>query len=737
MKRLTKSAPSLAALGLACLLGLLNCAGGSALAGNPDLTEANIARLTTNILESSQFAHHVLDRELAGKFLDSYLDALDGARSLFLKSDVDEFATYRANLAQATRGTGDTSAAHAAFRRYLERLEQRSAYAAASLKTAKFDFSGQEVYSLDREQAERPKDLAAAQALWLKQLRAEYLQEKLADVAPAEIATKLTRRYAQQVQTMKALSKDDVVEVYLNALAHVYDPHSDYLGRAQMESLSIAMKLSLFGIGAALGMEDGFCVIRELLPGGPAARSGAFTPGDRIVGVAQAGKEAVDVVNMPLSRTVELIRGPKGTVVTLSVVPARMPEGSPPKQVRLVRDEIKLEDQEAKAQVVDLKRDSGAELRLGVIDLPGFYADMGAKGRGGAKGRSATEDVAQLVTRLKKENVQGIVLDLRRNGGGSLQEAIMLTGLFIKLGPVVQTRGANGVVEVEADSDASVLYDGPLIVLASRFSASASEIVAGALQDYGRALIVGDSQTFGKGTVQTVLPLAPIMDKSGLSYSYDPGALKITISKFYRPSGASTQLRGVASDIVLPSLSDLDEVSESSLKDPLPWDAVPPTKFERLNRVKPYLEQLRASSARRVATEKNFVALTADIARLKQDFAEKSIALNEPERRRELAEVKARRAEREKDIKARQAEQPVTYEVTLKNASKPGLSRAQPPKPPARAASAGGQEAEGDSGAVDDLAQDLIRSEGMKVLADYTELVRSAKLASAAPPAQP
>jgi carboxyl-terminal processing protease len=730
MKRLTKPVACLASLGLAIVLGALNCTGHTAQAATANSTEANITRVTTNILERSQFAHHALDRVLAGKFFDSYLDALDGARSLLLKSDVDEFASYRATLAQVTRLTGDTSAARAVFRRYLERLQERSTYAADALKTATFEFTGHELYSLDREHAERPVDIAAAHALWQQQLRAEYLQEKLADAPPEKIAAKLTRRYAQQVETMKALSNDEVLEVYLNALAHVYDPHSDYLGHEQMESFSIAMKLSLFGIGAALEGADGYCTIRELLPGGPAARGGALMPGDRIVAVAQAGKEPVDVVNMPLSRTVELIRGPKGTAVTLTVIAAGTPEGSPPKTVRLVRDEIKLEDQEAKAQILDLTRPNGSTLRLGVIDVPGFYADMGE----GAEGshRSATADVARLVSKLKAEKVQGIALDLRRNGGGSLKEAISLTGLFIKKGPVVQTRGATGVVEVESDSDASVLYDGPLIVMTSRFSASASEILAGAVQDYGRAVIVGDSQTFGKGTVQSILPLARVMDQSGLKYAYDPGALKITISKFYRPGGASTQLRGVASDVVVPSTSDFNDVSESALKDPLPWDAVPAASFDQLNRAKPYVGVLRDKSAQRIATAKDFAALADDVVRLKKSVAAKAVSLNEADRRQELAEAKARRSEREGEIATLHAAQPTTYDVTLKNASAPGLTRSvakdRAAKERARHSSTTPDESN-DSPSVQGLAQDIILNESMQVLADYAELLSGAKAA--------
>jgi carboxyl-terminal processing protease len=686
-------------------------------------TDANITRLTTAILGHSQFAHHPLDAELAGKLLDRYLDALDGARSIFLQSDVAEFAAYRATLAQATLAAGDTSAARAIFARYLQRLEQQVGYVEDVLRTAKFDFSGHDVYSFDREHARRPASLAAAHEMWREQLRSEYLQEKLGDKRPEQIVRTLSRRREQQLQSMKGLRDEEVLEVYLDALAHVYDPHSDYLGHEQLESLSIAMKLSLFGIGAALETEDGYCKIRELLPGGPAARSGLLKPGDRIVAVAQAGKEPVDIVNMPLSRAVELIRGPKGSSVRLTIIPAAGAEGSLPKTVLLVRDEIKLADQEAKARVLDVPRGKEPALRLGVIDLPSFYADMGG---GSASGRrSATADVARLLEKLKTENVRGVVIDLRRNGGGSLEEAISLTGLFIRKGPVVQTRDSDGKIEVGADKDGKVLYDGPLILLTSRFSASATEIMAGALQDYGRAVVAGDSSTFGKGTVQSIVTLAPLMDRAGLAHSYDPGALKVTISKFYRPSGASTQLRGVAADIVLPSTTDFSDVSESSLRDPLQWDVVPAARYEGLNRVQPYLNALRTGSARRVKADKDFAHLAGDIERLAKSLTSKSVSLNETERRQELAQDKGRRAERERERRAGVKNGPTAYEITLENVDAPGL-----PSPVAHPKDAGAAFATHSSAEKSDSSPttagddaDVILDETVRILADYVGLL--------------
>jgi carboxyl-terminal processing protease len=729
MKALPKIAAPLGAIGLVLTLAAAGLGDSTADPRAVAATEANITRLTAGVLERSQFAHHPLDNELAGKFLDRYLDALDGSRSLLTQVDLDEFARYRASLPELTRGPGDTGPAHAIFARYLQRLEQRVDHVTKLLRSEKLTFTGQDTFAFDRSKAERPRDPEAAKALWRQQVRFEYLQEKLADKKPAQIVTTLTRRYGQQLRTMKQLKRDDVVELYLNALAQVYDPHSDYLGHQQMETFSMSMNLKLFGIGAVLRNEDGYTKIQELVAGGPAARSGLLKPGDRIVAVAQGTKEPVDIVNVPITHAVEKIRGPKGSTVTLTILPAGAADGAPPKKVVLVRDEIKLEEQESKARILDWPTDKGQTLRLAVIDLPSFYADMGGRdaaldGRGG--GRSATADVLRLLAKLKTERVEGIALDLRRNGGGSLEEAIKLTGLFIRTGPVVQTRGPDGDIEVGNDPDSSLHYDGPLVVLTSRISASASEILAGAVQDYGRAVLVGDTATFGKGTVQTLMPLAPLMDRSGLAYSYDPGALKITIRKFYRPGGASMQLRGVPSDIVLPSPTDLSEVSEASLPNPLAWDSVPPARYQPVNLVQPYLGALKEGSARRVAAAKEFAFLREELALFKKAEAEKSVSLNEAERRKEMAETKAQLERRKQQAKLLTPIRATTYEIRLKNTSSPGLP------PPLAVASGNTAQASSakkaeptEEAASEGLRLDEITlNESLRILADYVRLTK-------------
>ena len=392
--------------------------------------------------------------------------------------------------------------------------------------------------------------------------------------------------------------------------------------------------------------------------------------------MAQGESTPVDVVDMKLNKVVELIRGPKNTEVRLTVVPADAADPSARKVITLVRDEIKLEDQEAKAKLIELPGEGNNKtMRLGVIDLPSFYSTFELEGRKGEnEPKSTTVDVARLIRKLTQEKADGIVLDLRRNGGGSLEEAIRLSGLFIKEGPIVQVKGPEGDAIIEKDPDPSVFYEGPLVVLTSRFSASASEILAGALQDYGRALVVGDISTHGKGTVQSLLQLQPLMrGHLALVSSNNPGALKITIRKFYRASGASTQLKGVTPDIVLPSLYNHDEVGEASLENPLPWDTIAPASYEKLNWIQPLLPELRRRSEKRVNSDRDFAFLKAEIERIQQKRAEKSESLNEVQRLKEKQDSDERVKARKKELASRPEPAWKTYEITLKNAEQPGL----------------------------------------------------------------
>ncbi len=488
----------------------------------------------------------------------------------------------------------------------------------------------------------------------------------------AEVAKTLTTHYTRQLKNYKELDENDVFELYLTALARAYDPHSDYMGEEQLKNFAIMMKLSLFGIGAQLMSEDGYCKIDLLTPEGPAAKCGKLKVGDRIVAVAQHDKEPVDVVGMKLTKIVEQIRGPKGTEVRLTILPAGSDKAT--RVVTLVRDEIKLEDQAAKAKIFEVPDDNGKIFRLGVIDLPSFYGDM--DDHLGPDRKSTTTDVRKLLARLKKENVNGIILDLRRNGGGFLEEAITLTGLFITKGPVVQTKEPTGEIVTDSDPDPAVVYDGPMIILTSRLSASASEILAGALQDYGRALIVGDKATFGKGTVQSMQGLTPFLDQRNLEHAFDPGALKMTIRKFYRAGGSSTQLRGVVSDIELPSVLNYVDVGESSMPNALPWDEVPSADPQKLNRVKPFLSELQKRSTQRLSSDKEFGYVLEDIDEYKKTLADKSVSLNETERLAEKKTNEARLDARKKERLSRAKPNEKEYEITLKNVD---LAELQPP----------------------------------------------------------
>jgi carboxyl-terminal processing protease len=543
--------------------------------------------------------------------------------------------------------------------------------------------------------------LNEAKQLWKQRLHFEYLQEKLgkydakkkakktaakdADKKPEtkpkteaeEIVDTLTHTYHRSLRSFTNWNNEDVLQVYLDTLAHVYDPHSDYMGPSHLDSFSISMNLSLTGIGAELISPDGYCTINRIIEGGPAARSKKIKEKDKIVAVAQGDKPPVDVVDMNLNKVVQMIRGPKGTEVRLTIIPAGEPN-SATNTITLVRDEIKLEDQAAKAKVIDIPTATGQTNRLGVINLPSFYGSVDLGGarhmelasEGAHGGRSTTADVARLLKKLKAEHVNGVILDLRNNGGGFLEEAVNLTGLFIKEGPVVQVRDWKGDLQEEDDHDPSVLYDGPLIVLTSRFSASASEILAGALQDYGRALIVGDSSTHGKGTVQSVNELRNFITPPTNDY----GAVKLTIKKFYRVSGASTQLKGVVPDIILPSVaSESKDIGESALENPMHWDTIPSAKYDKLEMVEPYLGELRKQSAERVATDKDFAYLRQDIELFKKQQNDKTLSLNEQKRLQEKEEAEAREKDREKERRARKQPLEIVHDLTLKQVDLPGL----------------------------------------------------------------
>lgn len=637
---------------------------------SPNPEDNQIAALVARLLVRYHYAHHQLDATTSSRWFDRYLDALDPMHFYFLQSDVKEFEPYRETIGKALWEKGDTSAANKIFRRFLERMDEQAAYAKDLLKTEKFDFSSNDSFVVNRKDLPRPSSMEEAKRIWRDRLRYEYLQEKLNNQKPEEVLKTLTRRYDRTSRTLHELDHDDVFEIFLTSLSQVYDPHSTYMGKASYDNFGIQMRLSLAGIGATLTSEDGYPKIAELVPGGPAARSGQLKVGDRITAVAQGEKEWVDVVDMKLDNAVAMIRGPKGTQVRLKIIPADSMDTSAPKTVAITRDVVKLEAQEAKAKVIDMPKPGGKMERIAVLDVPSFYEDTSRRGEGG---KSTTADVARLIKKLKAEKIDGMILDLRRNPGGSLTEAINLTGLFIKDGPVVQVKDTDGRVTVDKDPDSSILYSGPLVVLTSRFSASASEILAGALQDYGRAVVVGDSSTHGKGTVQTLIELGPIFQDQGRKLSHDPGALKLTIQKFYRASGSSTQLRGVVPDIVLPSVSNVVALGEKGLDNALAWDTIKSSTYTPLNWVQPYLPELRKRSDARVATDPDFTYIKEQVVRFQKIKDEKAVSLNEAQRRKEKQEAQALADARKKQLATRKDPPEQIHVLTLSAVDKPGL----------------------------------------------------------------
>jgi carboxyl-terminal processing protease len=659
----------------------------------PGPNDARITYVTARLLENFHYSQQLLDTEISKKFFDGYLETLDPRRENFLQSDIAEFTHYRTNLDTFTIGTNSTAnltPAYEIYRRYLERIQQHADCVNELLKEDRFKFNTDEHILLDRRHAPHPKDLGEAKQLWSQRLRYEYLQEKLSrEISPtnnnviltlpksatAEITGTLARHYRWNLRLATNLDSTGVLQAYLNALAHAYDPHSDYFSTEHAQDFSIGMSLSLFGIGAQLREDDGYCKIDQLVHGGPAEKCKQIKESDYIVAVAQGNQPPVNVVDMELGKVVQLIRGPKGTEVRLTISPVE--DRAVRRVVTLIRDEIKLEDQEARAQLIELPDGHGGTTRLGVIDLPSFYATINLPGSTEhSTAKSTTADVTRLIKKLKSEKAAGIILDLRGNPGGSLEEAIKFTGLFIKDGPVVLRRSSfDGPVNVDGDTDSSVLYDGPLVVLVNRLSASAAEIAAAALQDYDRALIVGDISTFGKGTVQSLNLLRLFfVGPATVSATNDPGTVKITSGKFYRVSGASTQLKGVMPDLMLPDVLNYStQFGESSLENPLPWDTIPSVNYSKLNLVQLYLAELRRRSSERIATNQDFIYTRQDIDQFQKLQADKTASLNERERLKERQEADARQKARDQERAARKAPDRKIYELTVAKAGEPGL----------------------------------------------------------------
>ena len=708
------------------LAGLIAAAGllPAPLVARGSVDPGQVAISVARWLEQGHYTREKLDEKMSAKFLQTYLTTLDYNKLYFTQGDISEFEQkYSTTLGDSVL-RGDLGPAREIFARFKQRVEDRVTKN-KKLAQKKYGFDTSRTAEINRQEAPWPKNQEESDRIWQSRIEAELLKEELAELKLRSPQETVTRRYDQVLRNVREMEDDDVVKTFLSALAQAYDPHSEYLSPSDLENFQISMKLSLVGVGAVLSSEDGYAKVKEIVPGGPADRDGRLGVSDRIAAVAQGDEEFEDVVDMKLDKVVEKIRGRKGTVVRLVVIPSDATDPSKRKIIDIRRDEVKLKDQEAKAEVLDLGEQGGRPARIGWITLPSFYANM--ENRGTPK--STTQDVTSLLARLKREGIQGLIIDLRRDGGGSLEEAINLTGLFIPKGPVVQAKDSNGKITVSQDTNPDVTYNGPLMVLTNRLSASASEIFAAALQDYGRAVVLGDERTFGKGTVQTVLDLGRLMSPFSLGTA-DAGALKLTIQKFYRVRGGSTQLNGVESDIILPSLTDNSEIGEGSLKNRLAYDEVAPVKIADSMAATPlFLNDLRARSAARVAADPEFGYTLDDMRRVREKMDQNTISLNEKVRRKELVEDKQRKEGRDKERQSRGPALGVqAYELTLDDLSAPKLRPvAFDRKQDKSLLDSDEEEANAKKAAPE---PDPIRNESLRIMRDLIELIQQTKTAS-------
>jgi carboxyl-terminal processing protease len=559
---------------------------------------------------------------------DYMKEGLDPYRLFFTAEDEKNFRTqYGPRIETDLAYLGNIDTAFAIFRAYEDRVKARTAWIFEELKKD-YDFSNPETYTPDRSKSEFPATAAEADDLWRRRIKFEILQDLLGKKTQEEAKTTIRKRYERMLKNVGDIEPFDVQEMFLSSFTRMYDPHSAYLSSDTLQDFSIQMKLSLIGIGAVLGIEDdGNCVVREVKPGSPADLSRQIRMNDKIVAVQQPGGENIEVIGMKLRRIVEMIRGAKGTKVILTILPHDAADATQTKKVNIIRDVIKLDESRASAAIHDLPGEDGQPVPVGVITLNSFYGPSEDPTATAANKNAATQDVAELIGKLKQEGIKALVVDLRRNGGGLLSEAVDLTGLFIEQGPVVQVRDSMGRLQVDNDTDPSVSYDGPLAVLTSRFSASASEIFAGALQNYGRAIIVGDSTTHGKGTVQAVLEMKNFLPRLSQNIG-NTGAAKLTYQKFYLPNGSSTQKHGVTPDITLPSINNFLPIGESDLPHALMWDEIKSAPFEGKALAKAFVQPLLEASRERQQSLEEFAYLNKSIDWFKERQEQKSISLN-------------------------------------------------------------------------------------------------------------
>ncbi len=595
----------------------------------PNLQQAIASVHVVQLLSRSHYRKIPLDQDNMEKVFDRYLDRLDPNRSFFLQSDIQEFEPYRKKLGDSLK-SGDLNPAFAIFNRYRERAEERARFMLKQLDLGIKDLNLKKNEELVIERKDEPwlTNKQAQQQLWVKQLKDSVLSQKLNNKTDEEIINQLRRRNTNLLRRLHQSKSEDAFQTYINAFAGIYDPHTQYFSPQTAENFDINMSLSLEGIGAVLSAEDEYTKVVSVVPGGPAEKAGQLKPGDKIVSVGQGKKGNLeDVVGMRLDDVVKLIRGAKHTLVRLEIIPGSSKDSST-RVYEIVRDRVKLEEQDAASKIIEVPM-NGKNSRIGVIELPTFYIDFKAAQAGDPDYKSTTRDVRRLLEKLKKEKVDGLIIDLRGNGGGSLQEANELTGLFIDKGPTVVVRNNRGRSERQEDPDSEQLYDGPMVVMIDRLSASASEIFAGAMQDYGRALIVG-SQSYGKGTVQSIQPL-------------NHGQLKLTLAKFYRVSGQSTQNRGVIPDIIFPSLYDGRDIGEDTLPDALPWDNISPVSYRPYANFSPYLPELQKKHEYRTRKNADFVYLHEMKDYFEHYENQKKVSLNQERRELELQTMRSQR----------------------------------------------------------------------------------------------
>ena len=604
-------------------------------------TQGEAALWASRVLTRYHYEAVPLDAAMSDKIFDRYIKALDPDKLFFVQADIDQFAAVRSHLDSSIEDA-NLSVPFTIFNLYQQRFEQRIAYARSLLKGS-FDFTRNETYQADRTKAAWATSEAQANDLWRKRVENDWLRLQLAGKDAAAIRTTLDKRYDTYLSGARKLKNEDAFEIFLDSYAMSTDPHTNYLGPSSADQFDIAMRLSLVGIGCVLESRDEYTLIREVVPGTPAAKSGKLKVGDRIIGVAEgATGPFVDVLGWRIDDVLPKIRGAKDSLVRLEILPAGAGPDGKPEIVPLVRQKISMEEQSAKKTEFDV-RDHGVTRRVGVLTLPAFYQDFDARGRGDKQFKSATRDVAKLLAQMKQDKVETLLIDLRGNGGGSLDEAVSLTGLFIDQGPVVQQRNADGKIDVLSDTNPGVAWSGPMGVLINRGSASASEIFAAAIQDYGRGVIIGEP-SFGKGTVQTVVDLnrfGPAGDKSQY------GELKMTIAQFFRINGGTTQLHGVTPDVKFPTLADSDTFGESTYDNALPYSTIPAATYGVAGSVQEIAPLLQQKFATRSAADTDFTFLQQGIELARKERLANAISLNEATRRseRDVQDARAKQQE--------------------------------------------------------------------------------------------